>query len=100
MKTLKWIAIAAVATVVGVQSADAWSKDGRVSRHQAVKAAVNDQEPDHTQFDCREVVGRTITRHDGRNGRLVRVRRECPHVEQMQAGICETHWFKGMRCVE
>lgn len=98
MRTVKWITLLAVVSAFSVLSAEAWSKGDRI----APRGASGDpaETRDRTQFDCREVVGRTITRANGRNGYRVRVDRECPHPEQMAAGLCESHWFKGMRCVE
>lgn len=55
---------------------------------------------DRTQYDCRVVVGYR-TEYAGRGN--IPVRRPilaCPHKEQMAAGKCETHWFRGMRCKE
>jgi len=98
MKTLKLIALLSMITMLGGQTAEAWTKDGRITRSRMTEPASETQ--DHTQYDCRETVGRTVVRPAGRNGIQTRVERECPHAEQMVAGECETHWFKGMRCLE
>ncbi len=93
-------AIIGVVAALAVQSADAWKDTRRAERHLGRAAAADEAPKDRTQFDCREVVSRTTTRPAGRKGARVSIQRECPHVEQMEAGECETHWFRGMRCAE
>ena len=99
MRTVTWT-IAAVATLMAVQSADAWKDIRRTQRSSSAQAVESRESTDRTNYDCREVVERSIRRAPGRNGIQVRTIRECPHTEQMEAGKCESHWFRGMRCTE
>ena len=98
MKKAATGAIIAVATVLAVQSADAWKDTRRAQRHHGRTTASNEAQKDRTQFDCREVVGYKINRTSRSRGIQRIPIRECPHVEAMEAGLCETHWLRGMRC--
>ncbi len=111
MNSIKWVGGIAVVFALGLQAADA-RRDGwtppRASDHEVVAADgrgrvdIEIAEPeavtDRTQFDCRVVVGYRVNRTSRNRGVQKWPVRECPHTEQMAAGKCETHWFKGMRC--
>ena len=97
---------------LGLQSADA-RKDDWTPPRQRDRVAVADDAgrgrvdvetreteavKDRTKFDCRIIVGYRINRTSRSRGIQQHPVRECPHTEEMEAGKCETHWFRGMRC--
>ncbi len=111
MKKAKWMFGLTLMLALGLQSADARKDDWTPQRQRDRDAAAQDIRSqvdirvdqadtvkNRTQFDCREVVGYRINRTSRNRGVQQQPVRECPHVEQMQAGECEMHWLRGMRC--
>lgn len=102
MKTAQGIIAVSILFALAPLSADAWKETRRAQRQQdRATAPAEAQAKDPMQFDCREVVGRSIRPAPGsKRAQQVRVTRACPHEEMMEAGLCETHWLRGMRCIE
>ncbi len=99
MKIAKGIIAVSILLALGSQVVDG-RKDGWTPQRPQYRATTSTAEvQEGKDYDCREVVGYKVNRTSRSRGIQKQPIRECPHAEKMEAGLCEMHWFKGMRCI-